>query len=790
MFSIIKKNKASEEDKMIAKELRKIPKSVQQTIPYISTSPNGDGIIEISKGKFSTTLQFDDVNYQIARQDDQEQIFLQYCEILNYFDKSFDVEITINNNFVNEGDFKKMINIPFANDGFDKYRKEYNDMLQQQVLEGKNNIRKNMYITITTDCKNYEEARSKFGKTYGEIQASFKRIGSKTNILNLQERLEILHDIFRPGEEGEYELDEIVLKRNGESSKDAIAPDSFEFEKDYFMIGNKYGRALFLKSLPTTLSDKFISELMELDKSTMLSIHIKPVEMEQALKIIKRQITGMEGNKIEYQKRSLKNGYLEPFIPYELKSSLSEANELLDDVTNKNQKVFLVSLIVTHFADNKDELDQDTEVLKSIASKNLCKLGVLNYQQEQALKSVLPLGNNLLKIDRTLTTESTAVLMPFSSQELLQQNGMYYGKNATSRNLLMLNRKNLKNGNGFILGTPGSGKSFSAKREITNIFLNSDDDILIIDPEREYTSLVENFSGEIIHISAGSKNYINPLDISEDYSDDDDPLILKSEFLISLCDCLIGGKDGMSAAQKTIIDRVCKQVYAKYFASNFDEEKIPTLKDFQDILEQQNEKEAKEIALALEIYTKGSLSIFAHKTNVNTNNRLISYDIKDLGKQLKTMGMLIVLDAIWNRITANRAVGKRTWIFMDEIYLLFSNEYSAQYLYELYKRARKWGAIPTGITQNISDLLKSDLASSMLANSDFLLMLNQASQDRKKLAELLNISDNQLSYVTSANAGEGLLFNGNSIIPFVDKFPKNTELYKMMTTKLDEVVKK
>lgn len=779
------KKKLDKYDKKIIRELNKFPNTIQDTIPYLAG--NIDGIIESKRGVFSTTLEFEDINYQIARQDDQENIFLQYCKVLNYFDSHSDIEITINNTHINMGSFRKSIELGLKNDGLDLYREEYNNMLQYQVLEGKNNIKKDMYITISGEAKSFEEARMKFSKAQGEMQSNLKRMGSKSNVLDLNKRLEVLHDFFRTGEEGSFKFDDKKIKRNGLETKNLIAPDSIRFHKNYFTMGNKFGRALYLKDLPSFLSDKFISELMEINKNMMLSIHIKPVEPDKALRLIQKQITGMEGNKIEYEKRSLKNGYLEPFIPYELKNSLAEANELLDDVTNKNQKVFLVSVILVHLADSKEELNDDTEILKNTASKNICKLGVLNYQQEQGLKSVLPLGVNYLKIDRTLTTESTAVLMPFSSQELIQRDGMYYGKNATSRNLLMFNRKSLKNPNGFLLGTPGSGKSFSAKREMVNVLLNTDDDVLIIDPEREYTSLAEGFYGEIIHISAGSKNFINPLDLNADYADEDDPMLLKSEFLLSLCECLIGGREGLAAGEKTIIDRCCKKTYAKYLNSDFDKNKIPTLKDFQDVLENQNEPEAQELALALEIYTKGSLSIFANKTNVDTDSRFIVYDIKDLGKQLKTMGMLIVLDAVWNRITTNRARGRRTWIYMDEIYLLFSNEYSAQYLFELYKRARKWGAIPTGITQNVEDLLKSDLARSMLSNSDFLLMLNQASSDREELAHLLNISDTQLSYITSSDEGEGLLFSGNSIIPFVDKFPKDTQLYKMMTTKVDEI---
>jgi type IV secretory pathway VirB4 component len=467
---------------------------------------------------------------------------------------------------------------------------------------------------------------------------------------------------------------------------------------------------------------------------------------------------------------------------------LEEAGELLDDLINKNQKMFFVSVVIVHFADSLELLKRDTNTLNNIARKYVCSLGILNYQQEEALKSVLPLGKNYLKISRTLTTESTAILLPFNIQELIQEQGMYYGKNAISKNLLIFNRLALKNPNGFILGTPGSGKSFTAKREMINVLLNTNDDVIIIDPEREYTKLAKNLGGEVIEISAGSGNYLNPLDMTENYSDNENPLCLKSEFIMSLCACLLGGSTAtITAAEKTIIDRSLKKTYEKYFNSGFNKKYIPTLNDFQNVLESQNERAAKDLAVALELYTRGSLSVFSNKTNVNVDNRFVIYDTKDLGKQLKTMGLLIVLDNIWNRITENRQKGKRTWIYIDEIYLLFTTDYSANFLFELYKRARKWGGIPTGITQNVEDLLGNDLAKSMLANSDFLMMMNQAPTDRIHLANLLNISEAQLTYITNSNEGEGLLFSGNAIIPFEDKFPKNTELYRIMTTKVDEI---
>ncbi|MGI6144758.1 MAG: VirB4-like conjugal transfer ATPase, CD1110 family [Peptococcia bacterium] len=761
-----------------------LPKTSQETIPYLMAYD--DGVIEIKKGVFSKTIQFFDINYQIARQEDKEDIFIKYCELLNYFNSTVGLQITVINKSINRKTFEDKILLKERGDRFDPYRREYNEMLRHQVNVGKNDIQKEKYITITVTANAVEEARGIFARLENEVIGLIRKLGSHGRVLTIQDRLELLHDIYRHGNEGEFIYEPRINRRKGLMTKDLIAPDSFEFKRDYMLLGNNYARALFIKDLPTFINDGFLSELTDFSFNMLLTINIKPIEPHIALRLINRQITGMEANKIEYQRRSFKGGYLEPFIPYELRNSLEEAQKLLDEVVNKNQKLFLTNIIITHLADDKEQLDRDTDAITAVGRKYLCQMGVLNYQQEDGLNTVLPLGINNIKADRCLTTESAAIFIPFTSQELLQDDGMYYGLNAVSRNLIMFNRKSLKNANGFILGSPGSGKSFSAKREMVNVLLNTDDDVIIIDPEREYTRLVQNFGGEVVHISAGSKNYINPLDMSIDYSDDDEPLLLKSDFILSLCEVIVGGREGLNPKEKSIIDRCLKLTYKEYL-QDFDPEKIPTLKDFYEIMRRQKELEAENLATALELYTTGNLSVFANKTNINVNNRLICYDIKDLGKQLKTMGMLIVLDAIWNRITFNRDKGKRTWLYMDEIYLLFANEYSANFLFELYKRARKWGAIPTGITQNVEDLLKSELARRMLANSDFILMLNQAPTDRVELAKLLNISATQLSYVTNSDPGQGLLFSGNSIIPFIDKFPQHTQLYRLMTTKVEEV---
>lgn len=767
-------------------EKRVIPRTTQRTIPYEQLY--SDGLLKLDDGYYSRTIQFQDINYQIARQDDQENIFLKYGEFLNYFDPSIGFQITINNTNIDKEKFEADVMLKYKHDKLDGYRQEYNQMLQKQMGEGRNEITREKYMTITVKAPTKADGEVQLRRLEDEVSNNLKKMGSAGIPITAKKKIEMLHDFFRGNNGMAAKIDFERLKEQGISTKDIIAPDGFQFKRNHFMMGEKYARALYINQLPSFLNDKFLSEFTDFPINMLLTLNIRSVAPEEALKVVRRKITGMEANKIDQQKKALKAGYDMTMISHDLKHSLEEAEELLDDLINKNQKMFLVNIVIVHKADTLEDLDRDTATIQAQARKTLCQVGILSFQQEAGLASALPIGLNKISAARTLTTESTAILIPFTSQELMQKDGMYYGINAVSRNLLVFNRKSLKNPNGFILGTPGSGKSFSAKREMVNVLLATEDDVLIIDPEREYTPLAENFGGELIHISASSSNYINPMDMSEAYSDEENPVILKSEFILSLCECLLGGNAGLTGTERTIIDRCVRNVYTDYL-QDFDPDMLPTMLDFQLMLESQPEMEARSVALALEIYTKGSLAIFAKKTNIDINNRFVVFDIKDLGKQLKTMGMLIVLDAIWNRITTNRAAGRRTWIYLDEIYLLFTNEYSANFLFELYKRARKWGGIPTGITQNVEDLLRSELARRMLSNSDFILMLNQATSDRVELAHLLNISNTQLSYVTNSDAGQGLIFSGDSVIPFVDKFPTNTKLYSMMTTKLDEIKK-
>ena len=759
---------------------RSVPKTVQKTLPYQMIVY--DCIFRIDDSHFSKTYRFDDINYSIAKQEEQEAIFLGYCAVLNSLDTGADMQITVYNNRVNKAKFNDMVLLKRKGDGFDRYIDVYNQMLTDKMEQGQNGIIRSKFLTVTVQAADADAARVKFSSIDVEIINAFKKLGSDIRTMTANERVALLKDIFRGADVEIPELTEKDFRRKADRAY--CCPDYLEFKKDYFMWGDKYARTMFIKDMPASLKDCLLTDILGTNLDVMVTVNVAPVDPYKALKIVQHQLTSMQANKMQAERKAIQSGYTADVINQDLKHSLQEAEELLDDLRSKNQKMFLDNIIIMVTAADMDELNANTETIEAVVRKHICSLSTLYYQQEKGLQSVLPVGNCTLKIRRTLTTESTAVLLPFSAKEISQKNGMYYGLNALSNNMILFSRLNLKNPNGFILGSPGSGKSFAAKREMLNVFLATDDDIIIIDPESEYASLVAALNGETIYVSPASGNHINPLDMTKDYSDDESPLTMKSDFILSFCECLVG-RQGLSAKERGIIDRCLTMTYGEYLQT-FDSEKTPTLMDFYENLKAQPEQEAQGLALSFELYIKGNLNMFAHRTNVDTSNRVVSYDIKDLGKQLKTLGMLIVLDYVWNRITMNRAKGKRTWIYMDEIYLLFANEYSANFLFELYKRARKWGGVPTGITQNVEDLLKSETARSMLSNTDFIMMLNQATSDREQLAKLLNISDNLLTFVTNSDSGQGLICCGGSIIPFKDQFPHN-ELYDLMTTKLEEV---
>lgn len=762
------------------KEKFVIPKGVQQAIPIKAVWP--DGIFKAGN-KFSKSFRFTDINYAVASKEDKEAMFLSYSELLNSLDSGATTKITINNRRLNKKDFENSILIPLRDDGLDEYRGEYNRMLLDKAT-GVSNIVQDKYVTVSVLKKNIEEARNYFSRIGADLITHFSHLGSKCIELDAGDRLRILHDFFRPGEETDFRFDLIETMRKGHDFKDYICPDTFEFEKDHFRMGGKFGRVIFLREYASYIKDSMVSELCDLNRSMMLSLDIIPILTDEAVREVENRLLGVETNITNWQRRQNQNNNFSAVVPYDMEQQRKESKEFLDDLTTRDQRMMFAVLTMVHVADSKEQLDSDTETLLTTARKHLCQFAALTFQQMDGLNTVLPLGLRKIEAIRTLTTESTAVFIPFRAQEISHSGGIYYGQNVISKNMIIANRKCLLNGNSFVLGVSGSGKSFTAKREIVNQMLSSDDDIVLIDPEREYSLLVKAMGGEIIHISATSPNHINAMDMNSDYGDGANPVILKSEFVLSLCEQLIGGQN-LGAKQKSLIDRCTASVYRKYLQSNF-QAAAPTLQDFHAELLKQSEPEAQEIALAIELFTSGSLNTFAKPTNVDVNNRLICYDILDLGKQLLPIGMLVVLDSILNRITQNRAKGKNTFIIIDEIYLLFQHEYSANFLFTLWKRVRKYGAFCTGITQNVDDLLQSHTARTMLANSEFIVMLNQASTDRMELARLLNISDLQLSYITNVDAGNGLIKVGSSLVPFTDQFPHNTRLYRLMTTKPGE----
>lgn len=755
-------------------------KRAQDVIPITRIWEDG---IFLHGNKFSKTFKFEDINYTVASQEDKEAMFLAYSELLNSLDSGATTKITINNRKLNRVSFEQDILIQLANDNLDEYRVEYNNMLSEKAT-GSNNVIQDKYITVSVMKKDIEEARNYFSRVGAELINHFARLGSKCTELDTIEKLRIFYDFFRTGEETEYRFSLLETMKKGHDFKDYICPNSFEFNKDYFKIGSRYGRVIFLKEYASYIKDSMVAEICELNRNMMLSVDIIPVPTDEAVREVENRLLGVETNITNWQRRQNQNNNFSAVVPYDMEQQRKESKEFLDDLTARDQRMMFAVITMVHTADTKAQLDNDTETLLTTARKHLCQFAPLSFQQMDGLNTALPYGVRRIDALRTLTTESLAVFIPFRVQEICHPNGIYYGQNAISKNLIVIDRKKLLNGNSFILGVSGSGKSFTAKCEIENLVLSSDADIIVIDPEREYSSLVKSMGGEVIHISATSKNHINAMDMNSEYGDGANPVILKSEFIMSLCEQLMGSRN-LGPKEKSVIDRCTAMVYRQYQQNNY-QGKPPTLKEFRAELLRQPEDEAKNIALAIELFSDGSLNTFAKQTNVDTGNRLICYDILDLGKQLQPVGMLVVLDNIFNRITANRAKGRNTFIFIDEIYLLFQHEYSANFLFTLWKRVRKYGAFATGITQNVGDLLQSHTAKAMLANSEFIVMLNQASTDRLELANLLGISDLQLSYITNVDAGHGLIKVGSSLVPFVNKFPRNTKLYKLMTTKPGE----
>ena len=904
------------------KQERKI--SAQNSIPYREMAK--DGICRVQEKYYSKTIRFYDINYQLAQNEDKNAIFENWCDFLNYFDSTIQFQISFINHHSNMKEFESVIQIQPQNDAFDDVRMEYAQMLRDQLAKGNNGLVRTKYITFGIEAENIREAKPKLERIEADILNNFKVLGVSAYPLNGEERLQILYETFNPEEKVPFQFSYDRILRTGMGTKDFVAPTSFVFkEGKTFQMGNTIGAASYLQILAPELTDKMLAEFLDMNRNLIVNLHIQSIDQMKAIKLVKNKVTDINRMKIEEQKKAVRAGYDMEIIPSDLNTYGGEAKRLLEDLQSRNERMFLVTVLFLNTAKTKQELDNAVFQTAGIAQKYNCSLRRLDYMQEQGLMSSVPLGMNMIPIKRALTTTSTAIFVPFTTQELFMGGeSLYYGLNALSNNMIMVDRKKLKNPNGLILGTPGcftgetklllpdgrkvsflellekkeevlvnsfdfqkqelvkargydvrctkevtelvevelengetarctpdhwfltqsagyveacnlkvgakfipehevkavrflnleeavpvydisvegyqnfllscgvvvhnSGKSFAAKREIANVFFATQDDIIIGDPEGEYYPLVHALGGQVIHISPTSHDYINPMDINLDYSDDDNPLGFKSDFILSLCELIMGSRNGIEAEEKSVIDRCLPLVYQKYFENPIPEN-MPVLGDLYDCLRKQKEVQAQRIATALEIYVNGSLNVFNHHTNVELNNRIVCFDIKDLGKQLKKLGMLIVQDQVWNRVTVNRVAHKSTRYYIDEFHLLLKEEQTASYSVEIWKRFRKWGGIPTGITQNIKDLLASREIENIFENSDFIYMLNQAAGDRQILAKQLNISPHQLSYVTNSGEGEGLIFYGNVIIPFKDRFNHNLRLYSLMTTRPSDLEK-
>ena len=770
-----------------AKKNDGIPRTAQQSIPFDRMFQ--DGICRVGQDYYTKTIQFQDINYQLALQEDKTEIFEEWCSFLNFFDSSVHFELSFMNMATDVEDFRTGIAIPHRKDGFNSVRDEYSSMLFHQMEAGNNGLTKTKYLTFGIHADSMKAAKPRIIHIETDLLNNFKRLGVQAKVLNGKERLALMHQQFHMGDREKFNFDWKYLVGSGLSVKDFIAPSSFHFMNGKkFRMGSLYGAMSFLSIHASDISDRMLADFLNMESSQIVTMHVQSVDQNEAIKTVKHTITELDRSKIEEQKKAVRAGYDMDIIPSDLATYGKDAKALLKELQSQNERMFLLTFIIMNTGRTEQELENNVFQAKSMAQKHNCNLVRLDFQQEQGLMSSLPLATNLIDIHRGMTTSSTAIFVPFTTQELFQsgEESLYYGLNALSNNLIMVDRKLLKNPNGLILGTPGSGKSFAAKREIANAFLVTDDDVIISDPEAEYSPLVERFGGQVIKISPTSTQYINPMDINMNYSDDDNPIALKADFILSLCELIVGGKEGLQPVEKTVIDRCIHQIYHRYF-DNPGPENMPLLEDLYNELLKQDEPEAKHVATALEIYVSGSLNVFNHRTNVDITNRLVCYDIKDLGKQLKKIGMLVVQDQVWGRVTENRSQGKSTRYYMDEMHLLVREEQTAAYTVEIWKRFRKWGGIPTGITQNVKDLLASKEVENIFENSDFIYMLNQAVGDRQILAKQLNISPHQLSYVTHSGAGEGLIFYGNVILPFVDRFPTDIELYRIMTTKLSEI---
>ena len=763
-----------------------VPRTAQQSIPMQRMFE--DGTCRVKANYYTRTIQYQDINYQLAQQEDKTAIFEEWCSFLNFFDSSIKFELSFVNMATDSTEFEKSIRIPFQKDGFDDVRAEYSQMLRQQLAKGNNGLTKTKFITFGVEGESMAQVKPRLDHIQNDLLNNFHRLGVQAKPLNGAQRLKLMHDMFNMDGASKFHFDWKDLVKSGLSVKDAIAPTAFAFKNSRtFQMGGIFCAASFLSITASDISDQLLKDFLDMDSSQIVTMHIQSVDQNKAIKTVKRTITELDRSKIEEQKKAIRAGYDIDIIPSDLATYGRDAKALLKELQSQNERMFLVTFLVLNTGRTEQELENNIFQASSIAQKHNCNLCRLDFQQEQGLMSSLPLADCQIEIQRGLTTSSTAIFIPFTTQELYRsgKESLYYGLNALSNNLIMVDRKKLKNPNGLILGTPGSGKSFSAKREIANAFLVTDDDIIINDPEGEYSPLVNRLKGQVIKISPNSTQFVNPMDINANYSEEDNPLSLKADFILSLCELVVGGKDGLQPIEKTVIDRCVRLIY-RDMALGIGDGKPPLLQDLYEELLKQPEPEARRVATALELYCTGSLNLFNHPTNVDLTARVVCIVLKGLGENLRKIAMHITNDFVTSAVNVNFHSGISTWCYFDEFHILLRDALTASYFVAVWKMLRKKGCVPSALTQNVKDLLASREIEAILDNTDFMILLAQAQSDRAILAKQLGISEHQLSYITHSNAGEGLLFYGDVTIPFVDRFPKG-EIYNLLTTRPEDL---
>ena len=792
------KNKPQQQKKKV------VPKTVQQSIPYFHVFENG--VIETEPGIFTKSYQLNDVNFKIAPEQEQAEIFQRFGQFLNSFSDNVKFQLIIQNHNTDLHTTLNAVRFDTQRDGLNKYRTEMNNMLLDRIMESKNNLAQDKCIVVQIEDTDSIHAMKVFEGIDKDINTGLRRIerDKDTYPQTLDERLKSLFDIYNQDgqsiygnvkdDSGHAHLDMNILRKAGMNTKDVIGPSGLEFKPNYFMTGNTYGRVLFLEQVPNWLSTEFLADITNISCSMTVSIHFTPIEMTKAIKLVRDQMINVNAQVSAYQKEAIKNGYGTELIPDNLERARRQTNNLMEDLIQRDQKLYFLTFLVGIFADSRDMLEENTRLLTTVANKYMCPLKTLLYQQEKGLNSILPLCVNQLDLKRLYTTESASVYIPYTSQELYQKNGIYYGLNQTTNNLIVYSRMSGRNYNGIIFGESGSGKSFSAKNEMISVLLRSDKNrVYIIDPESEYRPIAEALNGEIIELSANSKKFVNPLDMDIDYGGDGDPVSMKSDYIISMIEIMLGGGRTLSPTAKSIIDRCVKNIYRGYIqhmdelkASGVDitcdKDAMPTLNNLYEELKRQPEEEAETISKIIEIYAQGSLTTFAHRSNVETSKNLVVYDVSNLGVGMKNLCLHICLNDIWNKMIENRKKGLWTWFYIDEFYLLLQSDSAASFLMQIWKRARKWNGVPTGIMQNTEDLLRSTDARNIINNTSFVLMLALPKLDRVNLSDLLQIPESQLEYITNNEPGTGLIYNGKTIIPFKNIYDRDTMLYKIMST--------